>query len=185
MHNWLALVLFSLFAAVFVVICVLYGSTLILDEQGLSLRFFGLPLRAMRWSEIAEVGVVGLKVFNNNDAKRTGTRYIYFSPRPLDKDARFRLALEWPPRDMLYLCYSKERLQAGTVAAKRGDRNVQCRGCFFLNIRCLRPPEPAAFFFVHSPKSAPSICATLQSFPKTPDSAPAAVDSPLFICYFI
>lgn len=112
MHNWLALVLFSLFAAVFVVVCVLYGSTLILDEQGLSLRFFGLPLRAMRWSEIAEVGVVGLKVFNNNDARRTGTRYIYFSPRPLDKDARFRLALEWPPRDMLYLCYSKERLQA-------------------------------------------------------------------------
>ncbi len=74
MHNWLALVLFSLFAAVFVVVCVLYGSTLILDEQGLSLRFFGLPLRAMRWSEIAEVGVVGLKVFNNNDAKRTGPR---------------------------------------------------------------------------------------------------------------
>lgn len=122
-HNWLALAVFTLAALVFVWVGVLYGSVLTLDAQGLSLRFCGVRLRAMRWSEVAEVGVVGLKVFNNNDPKRTGTRYIYFSPRRLDKDSRFRLALEWPPRDMLYLCYTRERLtavqslQSGTVEA--------------------------------------------------------------------
>lgn len=112
LHQWITLVLFSLIAAVFVAVGVLYGSTLTLDEQGLALHFFGVPLRTMPWSQVAEVGVVGLKVFNNNDAKHTGTRYIYFSPRKLDKDGRFRLALEWPPKDMFYLCYTRGRLTA-------------------------------------------------------------------------
>ncbi len=111
-RNWIMLLLFTVAAAVFVWVCVLYGSVLTLDAQGLVLRFCGFTLRTVNWSEVAEVGVVGLKVFNNNDPKHTGTRYIYFSPHRLDKDSRFRLALEWPPRDMLYLCYTKERLNA-------------------------------------------------------------------------
>ena len=111
-RNWIMLLLFTVAAAVFVWVCVLYGSVLTLDAQGLVLRFCGFTLRTVNWSEVAEVGVVGLKVFNNNDPKHTGTRYIYFSPHRLDKDSRFRLGLEWPPRDMLYLCYTKERLNA-------------------------------------------------------------------------
>ena len=111
-RNWIMLLLFTVAAAVFVWVCVLYGSVLTLDAQGLVLRFCGFTLRTVNSSEVAEVGVVGLKVFNNNDPKHTGTRYIYFSPHRLDKDSRFRLALEWPPRDMLYLCYTKERLNA-------------------------------------------------------------------------
>lgn len=110
--NWIAAVLFGAAAALFVFVAVLYGSTLTLDDGGLSRSFFGIPMRSIPWSDIAEVGVVGLKVFNNNDPNRPGTRYIYFSPRTLDKDSRFRLALEWPPRNMLYLCYTKERFTA-------------------------------------------------------------------------
>lgn len=110
--SWIPAALFGAAAALFLFVSVLYGSTLTLDEKGLSRSFFGIPMHRMPWTEIAEVGVVGLKVFNNNDPKRTGTRYIYFSPHTLDKDGRFRLALEWPPRDMLYLCYTKERATA-------------------------------------------------------------------------
>ena len=104
--------LFGIGAVLFIFVAFLYGSTITLDAKGLSRSFFGIPICSVSWSEIAEVGVIGLKVFNNNDTKRTGTRYIYFSPLPLDKDSRFRLALEWPPRDMLYLYYSKERAAA-------------------------------------------------------------------------
>lgn len=110
--SWIAAAVFAAVAAVFVYVSVLYGSTLTLDEAGLRRSFFGLRLHTVPWSAIAEVGVVGLKVFNNNDPKRTGTLYLYFSPRALDKDSRFKLALEWPPRDMLYLCYTKDRAAA-------------------------------------------------------------------------
>lgn len=120
--NWIPAALFGAVAVVFAFIAVLYGSTLTLDQQGLSRSFFGIPMHRIPWSDIAEVGVVGLKVFNNNDSKRTGTRYIYFSPQPLDKDERFRLALEWPPRNMLYLCYTKDR--AVTVQSL-WDRTIQ------------------------------------------------------------
>lgn len=110
--NWIPAGLFGAGAVLFIFVAFLYGSTITLDAKGLSRSFFGIPMYHVAWSDIAEVGVVGLKVFNNNDANRTGTRYIYFSPRSLDKDSRFRLALEWPPRNMLYLCYSKDRLTA-------------------------------------------------------------------------
>lgn len=110
--SWIAAAVFAAVAAVFVYVSVLYGSTLTLDETGLRRSFFGLRLHTVPWSAVAEVGVVGLKVFNNNDPKRTGTLYLYFSPRALDKDSRFKLALEWPPRDMLYLCYTKDRAAA-------------------------------------------------------------------------
>ena len=110
--SWIAAAVFAAVAAVFVYVSVLYGSTLTLDEAGLRRSFFGLRLHTVPWSAVAEVGVVGLKVFNNNDPKRTGTLYLYFSPRALDKDSRFKLALEWPPRDMLYLCYTKDRAAA-------------------------------------------------------------------------
>lgn len=110
-HNWILLVVFLLIAAAFAFVCFSYGSILTLDETGVRRSFLGIPLRTMSWADIAEVGVVGLKVFNNNDPKHTGTRYIYFSPRTLDKDARFKLALEWPPRDMLYISYTHPRVE--------------------------------------------------------------------------
>ena len=110
--GWLVAALFAAAAVAFGVVTVLYGSVLTLDETGLARSFCGIPMRRMAWAEVAEVGVVGLKVFNNNDPKRPGTRYLYFSPRALDKDARFKLALEWPPREALYMAYTKERARA-------------------------------------------------------------------------
>lgn len=111
LHHWISFAIFLAIAILFGVIAVNYGAVLTIDESGVQRSFLGIPLRRMSWSEIKEVGVVGLKVFSRN-SKRTGTRYIYFSPRPLDKDARFRLALEWPPRQMLYASYNRMRVEA-------------------------------------------------------------------------
>lgn len=109
---WVAAALLLAVTLAFCFIAFLYGSVLTLDAAGIERRFLGVRVAAVRWGELAEVGVVGLKVFNNGSRERPGTRYIYFSPRALDEEQRFRLALEWPPGDMLYLNYTKERLRA-------------------------------------------------------------------------
>ena len=88
-----------------------YGSTLTVDETGVHLAFLGIPRRSVPWSDVQEVGIVGVRVFNNNEPKLTGSRYIYFSPRSLDAAARFKLALEWPPKDMLYVSYTHRRVE--------------------------------------------------------------------------
>ena len=36
--------------------------------------------------------------------------YIYFSPVVLSEEDRFDLALKWPPRDQIYLLFTKERM---------------------------------------------------------------------------
>lgn len=111
LHHWITFGVFLVIAVLFAFVAVNYGSFLIIDESGVRRSFLGISLHSMPWSEIREVGVVGLKVFTRSE-KHTGSRYIYFSPRTLDKDSRFRLALEWPPREMLYAGYTKPRLDA-------------------------------------------------------------------------
>ena len=45
-------------------------------------------------------------------AKRSsiGTPYLYFSEEPLTEEQRFTLALKWPPRDMIFLRFTPERV---------------------------------------------------------------------------
>lgn len=111
-HAWITAILFLACAGCFGWIAFRYGTVVHIDIDGLRCTFWGREYRKMDWSEIAEVGVVGLKVFNNNDPKHTGTRYFYFSPEPLDKDRRFRLVLEWPPKKMIILHFSPDSLHA-------------------------------------------------------------------------
>lgn len=112
LSNWVMGIILAAICLLFAVIAVLNGSTLSIDSCGLTRSFFGVKMSETSWSEIEEIGVVGTKVFNNNDPKHTGTRYIYLSPKKLDEAARFKLAMEWPPFNMLYMLYSKDRLDA-------------------------------------------------------------------------
>lgn len=111
LHEWIALPFLALIFVVFAFVTVLYGSTISVDETGIHQAFLGISHRSVPWSDVREVGIVGLKVFNNNEPKLTGSRYIYFSPRTLDDAARFKLALEWPPKDMLYVSYTHQRVE--------------------------------------------------------------------------
>ena len=47
--------------------------------------------------------------------KKTGDKYLYFSPEKLDADERFQMIVKWPPKDKLYAEYS-ERLLAYALA---------------------------------------------------------------------
>lgn len=109
--HWIAMLIFLAIAVVFMTIAINYGAVVTVDAQGVRWRCLGFLRRDMRWDAIREVGVVGLKVFNGKKSKRTGARYIYFSPDELDDARRFRLALQWPPRHMIYVSYDKRSLE--------------------------------------------------------------------------
>lgn len=127
MGEWIGVLLFAAIGIMFLAEAAVNGSQLILNETGIQKTFLFFNLWFIPWSDIAEVGVIGTRVFCPKPDK-TGMRYIYFSEEKLDEDSRFKLALEWPPRRMPYLSYTKERLSnvqflwAGPIASyQAGD----------------------------------------------------------------
>lgn len=104
--------LFLIPAAPFVYVALLYGTQLEVTPDSISAIRFGKTVRTVPWSNIAEMGVVGTKVFNRSNPDKTGNLYIYFSGQLLDEDARFQLALRWPPKEQLYMLYTKERMDS-------------------------------------------------------------------------
>ena len=102
--------LFLLPALPFLYVAWLYGAVVEVTEEKISVYRFRRLVRELPWSEVAEMGVTGTKVFNQHNPAKTGPLYIYFSPVRLDEDSRFQMALKWPPRDQIYLLYLKERI---------------------------------------------------------------------------
>lgn len=109
LKNWLGAVVMFAIAGLFIWQGFLYGPWVSITCEGIRKHIFGWTLKEISWSEIAEVGVVGTRVFNKLTPHKTGPMYIYFSPRKLTEEERFRLALDFPPRDMLYLLHNQER----------------------------------------------------------------------------
>ncbi|MCQ2557840.1 MAG: hypothetical protein MJ135_01860 [Oscillospiraceae bacterium] len=86
------------------------GAKVKVDEKGVTKSLLGKELMHQSWSEIGEVGAVGLKVFQKDVREvRPGTIYMYFSPEKLNNQKRFELALKFPPKNMIYMRYDKER----------------------------------------------------------------------------
>ena len=102
--------LFLLPALPFIYVAWLYGSVVEIREDEIRVLRAGRNARSLSWAETAEMGVLGTKVFNRSNPEKTGTMYIYFSPVALDEDSRFQLALKWPPKEQIYLLYTKERM---------------------------------------------------------------------------
>lgn len=104
--------LFLIIAIVFLAVALINGSKLTIDDKGVRRTLFGKTLYQYSWEEIAEVGVIGTKVFRNDDKKDVGSRHLYFSREVLTDEERFRMVLQWPPRNKLYMLYNTERLSA-------------------------------------------------------------------------
>ena len=112
LQVWLGVLVFGVVFGLFTGLAVLYGARIQLNEQGVCRLGSGRRQRFLSWAEIKEVSVIGVNVFNGNNPKRTGSRYLCFWPAVLSKRERFRLALEWPPREGIYMLYTPERLAA-------------------------------------------------------------------------
>ena len=70
---------FLLPALPFIYVAYLYGTMVEVREDQLMIRRPGKAVRSLPWTEIAEMGVIGTKVFNRSNPEKTGALYIYFS----------------------------------------------------------------------------------------------------------
>jgi len=129
---WWCGVIILIFAVLFLLVAALYGRVVHIGPSGVRWTLLGKELRSQSWEQIGEIGVVGTKVFNSTKPEsskpskleqdsqeklfslgkrsRIGTPYIYFSEEPLTDDQRFALALKWPPKGMIFLRFSPERV---------------------------------------------------------------------------
>lgn len=112
LQAWLGVLAFGLIFVFFSGLAVLYGARIRLDERGVCRFFLWRRQCFLSWSEIKEVSVIGVNVFNRHNPKRTGSRYLCFWPKALSEEERFRLALEWPPKEGIYMVYTPARLAA-------------------------------------------------------------------------
>lgn len=104
-------------APVFLVCALIFGYLFIknaalvtITSENIQLSIFGFVRKQVLWSDIKELGLIGENVFSKKE-KKTGEKYIYFSPVKMTKDERFQMIVKWPPKNMLYMQYSKKVLE--------------------------------------------------------------------------
>lgn len=103
-------VIFSLLSLPFLVMTFRYGSVVRFDDEKLELYFLFWKRREMKWSDVKEVTVAGSKVLNRNNPKKCGTIYMVFSSEEMDDEERFQMMFAWPPKDKIYIKFTKELL---------------------------------------------------------------------------
>ncbi len=112
-HRFGSAAVFFLIGFIFIRPMLTYGATISVEQSGIRCFILRKTLRFFSWDEIAEVGVAGTKIFHKKDTKKTGTLYIYISKVALTDEDRFDMMLNWPPKkDVIFLTYSKQRLDA-------------------------------------------------------------------------
>lgn len=103
---------FFLIGLIFVKPLLTYGATISVEQSGIRCLFLTKTLNYFSWDEINEVGIAGTRIFSKNNLKKTGTLYLYISKVAMTDEERFDMMLNWPSKDILFLTYSKERLDA-------------------------------------------------------------------------
>lgn len=111
-NRYVSMAIYFLLGGVFLYVVFIYGSIVTVSERGVVCRFAGITRHSFLWTNISEVGVVGTKVFNRVNPKKTGSLYIYFSPTFMDDKERFDLVMKWPPSKLIFLKYNKKRMDS-------------------------------------------------------------------------
>ncbi len=111
-HRFGSAAIFFLIGLIFLKPMLTFGAKVSVDQTGIRAYIPWKTLRFFSWNEIAEVGVAGTKIIKRKDSKKTGTLYIYISKVALTDEDRFDMMLNWPPKDVIFLTYSKQRLDA-------------------------------------------------------------------------
>lgn len=95
---------------VFSYIACMYGSAIIINDEGVKRSILRRVVADYTWNEIGEVGVIGANPFSNRNDSRFLN--IYISKKVLTEQERFDLMVSWPPKDAIFLSYNKQRLEA-------------------------------------------------------------------------
>lgn len=130
LHEPVGAIVFSLIGFLFLAVAFINGSCVTIDPDGIQLHFLSFCRKSVKWEDIQEVGVIGTQIFLRHP-ESTGSRYIYFSPEVLNDEKRFRLALEWPPKKIIYFQYTKENLQDVQLLWKKSIANYQAGELYF------------------------------------------------------
>ncbi len=107
-----SMIIFWLFGALFAWVAWLNGSSVVLTPEGVSLYFFSHCRKSCKWEELQEIGAIGTKVLRQKNKDDAGRLEIYFSTKEMNDDERRAMALQWPPKDMIYMLYQKNRMDA-------------------------------------------------------------------------
>lgn len=105
-------------AAVFAILGVLFfreflksARNVSISRKGVESSFFGLKKRFLSWEQIAEMGLIGEKVFSKKENK-TGDKYMYFATHKRTADERFQMIVAWPPvDDTIYVEYTAQLME--------------------------------------------------------------------------
>ena len=109
-HLLLQAIVFLAIAIAFGCVLFLSASFVSIDGEAIHLSFFGLKRKEILWRDIRELGLIGEDVFNRSK-KKSGHKYIYFSPYEMSPDDRFQMIVKWPPKDIIYTEYSEKTLE--------------------------------------------------------------------------
>lgn len=104
-------------APVFLAVALIFGylflkniSIITVTQEYIRLSVFGIERKRVNWADVKELGLIGENVFSKKE-KKTGEKYIYFSPVAMTKDERFQMIVKWPPKDKLYMKYDSKTLE--------------------------------------------------------------------------
>lgn len=109
-HRLGSAAVFLLVGLLFLKPMLTYAASVCVDQTGIRCFLPWKTLKTFTWDEIGEVGVAGTKLFTGKNSKNTGALYIYVSKTAFTDEDRFDMMLHWPPKDLIYLTYSKQRL---------------------------------------------------------------------------
>ena len=108
--RYFSAIVFALLGLPFLVVAFRYGSLVKVGKDGVELSFLWIKRRSFTWDEINEVLVAGTKVLNRGNEKKCGTLYMIFSKEQMEDEERFQTMLNWPPKDKIYVKFTKDRL---------------------------------------------------------------------------
>ena len=103
--------IFIAVSVIFIHLSVVYGRRVYADARGITVKLLWITLANIPWNEIREIGVTNTKIFRKKKSKKTGSLYIYFSRKSMNDDERFGMMLKWPPKDKLFIPFSRKKYE--------------------------------------------------------------------------
>ena len=102
---------FGTLGLLFLFIAINAATLVLVSENGIEC----VPLlgrkKSLKWSEIHEVGILGISLlFKENKGKRN-RKYMYFSSEELDENRRFKLMAAWPSSKVPYITFCKKNYE--------------------------------------------------------------------------
>ena len=86
--------------------------TVRIDDDGITKTILGLQGTSMKWSEVKEAGVIYTNHVRRLAARKNpGSCSLYVSPRKMTSEERLKASLDWPPKDVIEMTYTPERMR--------------------------------------------------------------------------